>query len=79
MLKSVAEHYQEFAFDKGFDKGIEQGIEQGEIQGTLKTIRAFLENGADWDLITRATGMTREEFERLSKKNTPDKIEAGRL
>jgi len=85
MLQSVAEHYQEFGFEQGFEQGLEKGMEQGmeqgrvqgESQGTLKTIRAFLENGVDWDLITRATGMTREEFERLSKENSPDNIEAG--
>jgi len=57
MLQSVEEMYQEKWEEIGFEKGIEQG--------TLNTIRSFLDSGVSWEVITKATGMTREDFEKM--------------
>ena len=76
MLQSVEE--------VGFERGIEQGLEQGEARGeargerrgerrgVLKTIAGFLQNGIGWETIERATGIAREEYERLRAEYLPE-------
>ena len=56
----------------GIEKGIEQGMARGEIRATLRMIRGLLENHAEWELITKATGITPQEYERLRRENQPE-------
>jgi hypothetical protein len=39
--------------------------EEGELIGVIKNISKMLENGADWDTITKLTQITPEAFERM--------------
>ena len=43
----------------------QEGKIEGEIKGKVETIESLLAIGADWSLITRATGITPDEFETL--------------
>lgn len=49
-------------------EGRQEGLQKGEIKGKVETIESLLKVGADWSLITRATGITPEEFQRLKKQ-----------
>lgn len=42
--------------------------QEGKIEGKIETIESLLSVGADWSLITRATGITPEEFQRLKEE-----------
>lgn len=42
--------------------------QEGKIEGKIETIESLLAVGADWSLITKATGITPEEFERLKEE-----------
>ncbi|BAL98194.1 MULTISPECIES: hypothetical protein [Caldilinea] len=46
-------------------EGLQEGLQKGELKGKLETIESLLAVGTEWSLITRATGITPEEFERL--------------
>uniref|UniRef100_A0A7C1JX66 Rpn family recombination-promoting nuclease/putative transposase n=1 Tax=Caldilinea aerophila TaxID=133453 RepID=A0A7C1JX66_9CHLR len=50
---------------KGLQEGLQKGLQKGEIKGKVETIESLLAVGTQWSLITRATGITPEEFERL--------------
>ena len=42
-----------------------EGKIEGEIKGKVEMIESLLAVGADWSLITRATGITPDEFAAL--------------
>ncbi|MCB9117222.1 MAG: hypothetical protein H6639_19930, partial [Caldilineaceae bacterium] len=44
---------------------LQEGLETGEIKGKVEMIESLLAVGAEWSLITRATGITPDEFETL--------------
>lgn len=44
---------------------MQKSLQKGELKGKLETIESLLAVGTEWSLITRATGITPEEFERL--------------
>ena len=46
-------------------EGLQEGLETGEIKGKVEMIESLLAVGAEWSLITRATGITPDEFETL--------------
>ncbi|MEQ9359738.1 Rpn family recombination-promoting nuclease/putative transposase [Coleofasciculus sp. F4-SAH-05] len=46
-------------------EGIEEGIEQGKQQAKINIARILKQKGTDIDTITEATGLTREEIEKL--------------
>ena len=41
---------------------------EGKIEGTVQTIENLLAVGADWSLITKATGITPKDFLRLKEE-----------
>ena len=43
----------------------QEGKIEGEIIGKVETIESLLAVGAEWSLITRATGITPDEFAAL--------------
>lgn len=45
-----------------------EGKIEGKVEGKVETIESLLAVGADWSLITRATGITPEEFQRLKQE-----------
>jgi len=51
---------------EGEARGKAEGKAEGEVLGKLKTILGFLRQNIDWSVITAATGMSREEYEKLA-------------
>lgn len=51
-----------------FEEGIEKGRAEGEQLGRMKAVEGFLENGATWDLIEKATGLNEAEFRSLKER-----------
>jgi predicted transposase/invertase (TIGR01784 family) len=60
-----------------------EGKIEGKLEGKIETIESLLGVGADWSLITRATGITPEEFQRLKQELSqfvaPDGLEDVQL
>jgi len=59
--KLIRESEKLYARDEGIEKGIELGIEKGKIE----TAKKFKELGAETEMIMHATGLTKEEIEKL--------------
>ncbi len=53
------------AEQRGIEKGIEQGIEKGRDEGIIFTALNMKNNGVDSALISKVTGLTTEEIEKL--------------
>ena len=52
-------------YDKGFKQGTEQGFNQGKINEKLKIAKNLKSQNLDINLIAEATGLTKEEIEKL--------------
>ena len=59
----------EEARDEGEKKGLaigkKQGLVLGEKKGIIETAKKFLKEKVDIDIITKCTGLTKEEIEKL--------------
>ncbi|BAL98129.1 RpnC/YadD family protein [Caldilinea aerophila] len=64
-MLTYAEELRQEGLQEGLQKGLQEGLQKGELKGKLETIESLLAVGTEWSLITRATGITPEEFERL--------------
>jgi len=53
------------AFAKGISQGIQQGFEQGAYQKARETAKNLTEMGFAVEAISKATGLSLEEIERL--------------
>ncbi len=53
---------------EGRREGRIEGRKEGEIRGKVEMIESLLAVGADWSLITRATAITPEEFQKLKEQ-----------
>ena len=53
---------------EAFDDGISQGIQQGELQAKIETARNLLKMSLSIQDISKATGLSVEEIEKLSVK-----------
>ena len=51
--------------EEGMEKGIQEGMEQGKQQEKINIARILKQQGTDLETITAATGLTREEIEKL--------------
>ena len=51
--------------EKGIKQGIEQGIERGEELATVRIAKKFKDSNVDIDIIIKATGLSREEIDKL--------------
>jgi predicted transposase/invertase (TIGR01784 family) len=51
--------------DTAFDEGKLEGIIEGEIKGKLETAKSLKLLGIDSDIISKSTGLTKEEIEKL--------------
>ncbi len=60
--------YAEELIQEGLRRGKTEGKIEGITEGRVQTIESLLAVGADWSLITRATGITPEEFQRLKEE-----------
>ena len=57
-----------YAEEKGIQKGIEQGLEQGAKQRNVEIAKNLIQNGLDNELISKSTGLSVEEVEKLRQK-----------
>lgn len=51
--------------NQGISKGINQGINQGIMEGVHKTAKNLLADGVDPEIVSRATGLSLKELERI--------------
>lgn len=52
----------EKGLQKGREEGLEKGLEKGREEGKIETATNMLKLQLDIDIITQATGLTREEI-----------------
>ncbi|WP_157152036.1 Rpn family recombination-promoting nuclease/putative transposase [Brachyspira sp. SAP_772] len=68
-IKEAEEYFQRETLHRELEKGIEKGIEKGREEGkkysTLIIAKSMKEDGADFQLISKYTGLSVEEIERL--------------
>ena len=68
-IKEAEEYFQRETLhrelEKGIEKGIEQGIEKGKKYSTLIIAKSMKEDGTDFKLISKYTGLSIEEIEKL--------------
>lgn len=62
----IAEAAEE-GFNKGHEKGIEQGIKEGSEQAKIDMVKKMLKENVDIDIITKVSGLTKEEITELNK------------
>ena len=60
--------YAEELMQEGIMKGMMKGKIEGKIEGQVETIESLLSVGAEWAMITAATGITPSQFARLKKQ-----------
>ena len=60
--------YAEELREEGLQTGLQKGLQKGEIKGKVETIESLLAVGADWSLITKATGITPDGFQQLKEE-----------
>ena len=53
---------------EGLQEGWQKGRQEGEIEGKIKTIDSLLAAGVEWELITKATGITPQQFQALKEQ-----------
>ena len=51
--------------EEGLAEGIAKGVEKGEWEEKLRNAKSFKDLGVDVEKISKATGLTKEEIERL--------------
>ena len=67
----LAELRQKYIMDKkaiedaGYDKGLEAGIKQGIKEQTIVIAKKLKEQNIDIDIISKTTGLTKEEIKEL--------------
>lgn len=66
-LEGFKEGLQE-GMEKGVEKGIEKGMEIGSEMGVRRVARNMLEAGMPYEVIERATGLSRDVIESLQKQ-----------
>ena len=64
-MLTYAEELRQEGKIEGRKEGEIKGKIEGKIEGTVETIENLLSVGADWSLITKATGITPGEFQKL--------------
>jgi predicted transposase/invertase (TIGR01784 family) len=51
------------------EEGIKEGLERGKFEEKIQIAKNFLKEGIDVDIISKATGLSQEELEKLSLDN----------
>ena len=54
-------------YRQGRESGIEEGKALGRAQEKIETAKKFLEQGVDKEIVTKATGLTKEQVEELAQ------------
>ena len=60
MLTAAEEYWLE-----GKKEGKIEGMKEGMKEGKIEIIESFLKAGIQWDIITKATGITFENFQQI--------------
>lgn len=78
VVQEFVEGVRQYAVDIGGDmltyaeelkqEGRQEGRQEGEIRGKVETIESLLAVGAEWTLITKATGITPRQFQALKEQ-----------
>ena len=55
-----------YAYDDGFSDGVNKGMEQGSHDKAVETARILIANNVDFLLVSKSTGLTLDEVERLA-------------
>ena len=63
--QSVRKDAREEGLKEGYQQGIERGLEKGIEKGIEQTVINMLNEGMDISLISKVTGMTEEDINRL--------------
>ena len=53
---------------KGIEQGLEKGLEQGAKQEKIEIVKNLIQNGLDSKLISKSTGLSLEEIEKLRQE-----------
>ncbi len=59
--------YEKIANKEGKKEGKREGKIEGKIEGEIDTVRAFLKIGVDIDTVIKATGLSKEEIEKIAE------------
>ncbi|MCG8339845.1 MAG: ISNCY family transposase, partial [Cytophagales bacterium] len=51
---------------EGIQRGRQEGIQRGRQEGILETAKQFIKQGVSLDIISKATGLSKEELAQLS-------------
>jgi predicted transposase/invertase (TIGR01784 family) len=51
--------------DTAFDEGKLEGIVEGKLEGKLETAKSLKSLGIAFEIISKSTGLTKEEIEKL--------------
>lgn len=73
-LKELFSEELEEANSRGKTEGMRQGMKRGKQQGKQEMILAFLEAGADIQMIKKASGLSEEQIETIRRNNETRKI-----
>ena len=77
VVQEFVERVRQYAVDIGGDMLTyaeelkQEGRQEGEIRGKVETIESLLAVGAEWTLITKATGITPRQFQALKEQLWP--------
>ena len=52
----------------GLQAGRQEGLQAGRQEGAVSTIDSLLSAGVEWTLITKATGITPQQFQALKEQ-----------
>ncbi len=64
-LKNSLDTAREEGIEEGIMQGMEQGIEQGRVKGKTETATALKKLGIAIEVISKSTGLSEEEIEKL--------------
>ena len=65
----IREYAREEGYDKGYEEGIEKGIEKGKLNEKKEVAKKLLKQKIDVDIISKTTGLTKEEIKNISHMN----------
>ena len=57
----------EQGLEQGIEQGIEQGLEKGKIQGVFEVATKMLEQGLEWSIVRKTTGLTKAKYAQMQK------------
>jgi len=62
---TLIEYFKPKIFKRGMEKGLEQGLEQGRKERDIQMAKTLLLEGIDMDIISKTTGLSKEEIRKF--------------